>query len=176
MRYSTGNTHVLSAMLTKATGRSTWQFAQDTLARPLGFTLAPWPRDPQGVYFGGNDMVMTPRQMVAFGELYLNHGRAKGVQLVPETWVETSFVPRGRSDISERLYGYGWWIREIAGEQGYYAWGFGGQFIYLVPSLELVVVTTSSADVAEERRSHRRTVDEIVEHLIVAPMAAANGS
>jgi CubicO group peptidase (beta-lactamase class C family) len=40
MEYSTGNTHLLSAILTKATGRSTWQFAQQTLAEPLGFSLA----------------------------------------------------------------------------------------------------------------------------------------
>ena len=170
MRYSTGNTHVLSAILTKATGKSTWQFAQDTLAKPLGFTLAQWPRDPQGVYFGGNDMVMTPRQMLAFGELYLNRGRVKGVQLVPEAWVDTSMIPRGRSDISERQYGYGWWIRDIAGQPGFYAWGFGGQFIFVVPTLDLVVVSTSSADVAEERRSHRRTVDEIIEYLVVEPI------
>ena len=76
MEYSTGNTHLLSAILTKATGKSTWQFAQDTLARPLGFSLAQWTRDPQGIYFGGNEMVMTPRQMLAFGELYRNKGRA----------------------------------------------------------------------------------------------------
>ena len=56
-------------------GKSTWQFAQDALAKPLGFTLARWPQDPQGIYFGGNDMLMTPRQMLAFGELYLRHGR-----------------------------------------------------------------------------------------------------
>jgi CubicO group peptidase (beta-lactamase class C family) len=74
MQYSTGNTHLLSAILTKASGRTTRQFAQDVLARPLGFSLAEWPRDPQGVYFGGNDMLLTPRQMMAFGELYLHRG------------------------------------------------------------------------------------------------------
>ena len=65
MEYSTGNTHLLSAILTKATGASTWQFAQDSLAKPLGFTLPRWPQDPQGIYFGGNDMLLTPRQMLA---------------------------------------------------------------------------------------------------------------
>ena len=67
MDYSTGNTHLLSAILTKATGVSTWQFANDALARPLGFTLPQWPRDPQGIYFGGNEMLMTPRQLLALG-------------------------------------------------------------------------------------------------------------
>jgi CubicO group peptidase (beta-lactamase class C family) len=176
MQYSTGNTHLLSAIITKATGKTTWQFAQETLAKPLGFSLAPWPRDPQGIYFGGNDMLMTPRQMLAFGELYLNRGRSGGRQLVPEKWIETSLVPRGRSNFSEQMYGYGWWIRELAGQEAFYAWGFGGQFIFVVPSLELVVVSTSAATVSDDRRTHRRTVDDIIEQLIVAPLATAAGS
>jgi len=173
MDYSTGNTHLLSAILTRAAGTSIWQFAQQALARPLGFTLSRWPQDPQGIYFGGNDMLLTPRQMLSFGELYLNGGRAGGKQIVPERWVEQSFVPRGYSRISGQRYGYGWWIRELAGRQAYFAWGFGGQYIILVPDLDLVVVTTSASDVAEDRRSHRRTLFELVEDLVIAPVAIA---
>ncbi len=171
MDYSTGNTHLLSAILTKATGRSTWQFAQDTLARPLGFSLAPWTRDPQGVYFGGNEMAMTPRQLLAFGELYLRGGRANGTQILPAAWIDASFVPRGRSqrgDNDGRAYGYGWWMRTLAGHQAYYAWGFGGQFVFVVPDLDLVIVTTSSVAPGDQRRSHRRTVTDIVEDLVIA--------
>ena len=171
MDYSTGNTHLLSAILTKAAGASTWQFAQDALTRPLGFSIPRWPQDPQGIYFGGNDMLLTPAQMVAFGQLYLNRGRAGGRQIVPEAWVETSFVPRGRSGFSGQTYGYGWWMRELAGRQSYYAWGFGGQYIILVPDLDLVVVSTSSSTVAEDRRSHRRNVLDLIEELIVAPVS-----
>jgi CubicO group peptidase (beta-lactamase class C family) len=156
MQYSTGNTHLLSAILTRATGRSTWQFAQEVLARPLGFSLPQWQRDPQGVYFGGNEMVMTPRQMIAFGELYLNRGRVGERQIVPEEWIDDSLVPRGRSNFSEQMYGYGWWI------------------LFVVPELDLVVVSTSAATVGDDRRTHRRTVDEIVEELIVAPLANAD--
>ena len=60
----------------------------------------------------------------------------------------------------------------MAGRKAYYAWGFGGQYIVLVPSLDLVVVSTSAATVSDDRRDHRRTVDEIIEHLIVAPLAS----
>jgi CubicO group peptidase (beta-lactamase class C family) len=168
MIYSTGNTHILSAILTKVTGRSSWQFAQETLAKPLGFSLAPWMRDPQGIYFGGNEMVMTPRQMLAFGELYRNGGQVGGRQILSKAFTEETFEPRGRSRISGREYGYGWWVRDMAGRKAYYAWGFGGQYIVLVPSLDLTVVSTSAATVSEDRRDHRRTVEEIIEHLIVA--------
>jgi CubicO group peptidase (beta-lactamase class C family) len=177
MDYSTGNTHLLSAILTKATGSSTWQFAQKSLADPLGFSLPEWPRDPQGIYFGGNDMLLTPRQMVAFGTLYLNHGvlgaGASRVQVIPSAWVDASLVPRGRSGWSDQQYGYGWWLRDLAGHPAFHAWGYGGQFIFVVPDLDLVVATTSSTATGEERRGHRRTVMDLVERFIVPAIAGS---
>jgi CubicO group peptidase (beta-lactamase class C family) len=116
-------------------------------------------------------MLLTPQQMVAFGDLYLNDGRVTGRQIVPSKWIEDSWVPRGRSGFSGQEYGYGWWMRELGGHDAYYAWGFGGQYIFVVPDLDLVVVTTSSSTVAEDRRSHRRNVFELVEDLIVPRVA-----
>lgn len=174
MQYSTGNTHLLSAIVTQATGRNTLQFARDALGEPLGFHLAAWPRDPQGIYFGGNDMELTPRQMLAFGELYLNGGKANGKQVIPSEWVQASLQRRAESPREEgRFYGYGWWIREMAGFEAPYAWGFGGQFIVLVPELELVIVTTSSSNPDGDRRSHTRRMYDFVEHDVIAPAAEA---
>jgi CubicO group peptidase (beta-lactamase class C family) len=188
MEYSTGNSHLLSAILTKVTGKSTLAFANETVGRPMGITFAPWPRDPQGIFFGGNDMLMTPRQMVAFGELYLNSGRAKGQQIVPESWVSRSCDgrtrnrrPGGRSfaglggfdPLRDRQYGYGWWVHEIRDVETCFAWGYGGQYVFVLPKLDTVIVTTSSPDASEERRDHRRSVLSIVDERIVAPLAAA---
>ena len=181
MEYSTGNTHLLSAILTKATGTSTWAFANEALGKPLGFTLPQWPRDPQGIYFGGNDMLMTPRQMVAFGELYLNKGRA----IVPAAWVQRSCDGRARNrrpggpgfngnvddPLRDREYGFGWWVYEIRGYDTCFAWGYGGQYIFVMPGLDLVVVTTSSPDVSEERRGHRRALFDVLDQFVVAPLA-----
>ena len=171
MIYSTGTTHLLSAILTKATGASTRGFAQEFLAGPLGFDLAHWPRDPQGIYFGGNDMLLTPRQMLAFGELYLHRGRANGKQIIPESWVDASWVPRTRSRRSGRMYGYGWWMRELGGVWAYYAWGYGGQFIFVVPKLDTVIVTTASDSPGEGRRGHLGGVYDLVGRLILEPIA-----
>jgi CubicO group peptidase (beta-lactamase class C family) len=168
VEYSTGTSHLLSAILTRATKKSTWQFAQEELAKPLGFTLAKWPQDPQGIYFGGNDMLMTPRQMIAFGELYENGGRAGDRQVVPKHWVDRADDEVGRSRWgSDREYGYGFWIRDFAGHKSYYAWGYGGQFIFIVPDLDLVVVTTSRSDVSAERRDHLGAIYDLVETQIV---------
>lgn len=168
MEYSTGNSHLLSAILTKATGQSTWAFAQGALARPLGFTLSRWPRDPQGFYFGGNDMLMTPKQLLALGELYRNRGRRGNQQLLPESWVDLSCTGRGRSRFNpDQTYGYGWWLRDFAGRQGCFAWGYGGQYVIVFRDLGLIVVTTSSTVVSDERRDHRRQIFDIIERLIL---------
>lgn len=173
MDYSTGNTHLLSAILTKASGQDTWSFAEEALAKPLGFTLARWTRDPQGFYFGGNEMLMTPREMLKFGELYLHRGQADGRQTVTAAWVADSFAARTQSPISGHQYGYGWWMDEMEGHRVYFAWGFGGQYIFVVPDLELVVVTTSSVSLGDDRREHRDAVYDLVDHLVIGSIASA---
>ena len=167
MDYNTGNTHLLSAILTKVSGSDTWSFAQKALAGPLGISMPKWPQDPQGIYFGGNDMLLTPRQMLKFGELYLHRGREGVRQIVPAAWVNESFVPRAQSQRSGQLYGYGWWIAELAGHETAFAWGFGGQYIFVVPSLDTVVVTTSSVEPGGDRREYRRGLFEMVERDII---------
>jgi CubicO group peptidase (beta-lactamase class C family) len=164
MEYSTGTSHILSAILTRVAGTSTHQFAADALARPLGMTLARWPRDPQGIYFGGNEMLLTPKQMVQIGELYLHRGRAGTRQVVPAAWVDTSCKPRTRSRWdSDREYGYGWWIQDFDGARACFAWGFGGQYIMVFRDLELVVAITSSTAVSDERRGYRRQLFDLLE-------------
>ena len=176
MQYSTGDSHLLSAVLTQATGRSTLEFARAVLAEPLGFTLSPWPRDPQGIYVGGNDMRLTPRQLLAFGELYLNGGRAGGRQIVPAAWVEASLRAQAKSPLGEdRYYGYGWWTCTLAGQTAPHAWGYGGQFVVLVPALDLVIVTTSSSDPDAAAHEHANQVYQLL-HYIIESMSAAPSS
>jgi CubicO group peptidase (beta-lactamase class C family) len=172
MHYSSGNFHILSAILTETTGKSTLEFSREVLGRPLGH-IPEWPRDPNGIYFGGNNMELTPRQMLAFGEIYMREGQANGRQIVPATWVEDSLQPRVRSERDpERQYGLGWWMRDMAGVQTAYAWGFGGQFILLVPDLGMVVVTTSSSNPGDTRRRHTRALYDLLEDQVVQAAAS----
>lgn len=173
MIYSTGSTHLLSAILTRATGMSTYQFARRHFAEPAGITLRPWQRDPQGVYFGGNDMYLTPRDMLKFGTLYLNGGVANGRQVVPRAWIERSTRAYTRSGWSDNEYGYGWWLRNAGGHRVYYAWGYGGQFVFVVPALDLVVVTTSASDAGTRERGHLEAVYSLLEEIVEAADATA---
>jgi CubicO group peptidase (beta-lactamase class C family) len=173
MIYSTGNSHLLSALLTKVSKMSTFEFARRYLAEPLGVPIQPWVRDPQGIYLGGNEMHWTPRGMLALGELYLNGGRARGKQVVSQAWIKESLKPRTRSRWSGREYGYGWWINSFGGHATYYAWGHGGQFIFIVPTLKLAVATTSLPSPGDGRREHQHAIFDLMEQEIV-PAVEAN--
>ena len=168
MEYSTGTSHILSAILTKVTKRSTHQFAQEALGQPLGIRLARWPRDPQGIYFGGNEMLMTPRQMIEVGELWLHGGRVGKQQIVSEAWVDVSCRPVTRSRWDrDREYGRGWWIQDFGGHRACFAWGYGGQYIFVFRELDLVVAITSSATVSEDRWGYRRQLFNLLEEHVL---------
>jgi CubicO group peptidase (beta-lactamase class C family) len=175
MIYSTGNTHLLSAILTKATGMSTWAYARRKLGIPLGIAIPSWPRDPQGIYFGGNDMRLTPRAMVAIGELYRNRGRVGRRQVVPAWWVDSSLVVRAYSPFNGHGYGWGWWTRDAAEYRVHFAWGYGGQFIFIVPALRATVVMTSDADSRREW-GHVDALHELLDAYVIPALEMGRGS
>jgi CubicO group peptidase (beta-lactamase class C family) len=143
MLYSTGSYHVLGAVLTEVTGRSLLEQARDGLGDPLDIDVPPWTRDPQGYYMGGNEMALSPLAMFRFGEVYRLGGAFGGARVLSEGWVAESLVPRTRSNFSGDDYGYGWFLREADGHRMAYARGYGGQMIFVVPSLRLTVAITS---------------------------------
>jgi CubicO group peptidase (beta-lactamase class C family) len=95
--YSTGNTHLLSAILTRAAGTDLISWGNRVLFRELGIALRPWDRDPQGTYLGGNNMRFTPRELVTFGRLFLDSGRVSGREMIPRAWIAESWKARAYS-------------------------------------------------------------------------------
>ncbi|TRW17386.1 serine hydrolase domain-containing protein [Glacieibacterium frigidum] len=174
MLYSTGSTHLLSALLTRASGRSTLANARAWLGEPLGITIPSWSADPQGIYFGGNEMRLSPRAMARFGELYRRGGAIDGRRILPAAWITESWTPRTVSPWSGQSYGYGWFLTEMRGHPVRFAWGYGGQMIYVVPDLQLTVVMTSVANAARDgghvQSLHRLLADGII------PAAERGGS
>jgi CubicO group peptidase (beta-lactamase class C family) len=174
MLYSTGNSHLLSAILTRAAGRSTRALAEDWLGAPLGIGIPAWQTDPQGIYFGGNNMVLSPRALLRFGELYRNDGVVDGRRVLPDGWVRDSWTPRAQSRFSGDYYGYGWFITEACGSPLYYARGFGGQFVYIAPAFALTVVITSDATIHTRIGGYRDALRALVAQDLV-PAAVRAG-
>jgi CubicO group peptidase (beta-lactamase class C family) len=179
MLYSTGNSHLLSAILTRVSKRSTLQLTREWLEPLEDFAVADWMRDPQGIYFGGNQMSMSPKSMLAFGELYRNGGKVGDRQVISQEWIRTSWQPRTRSVFHDDQYGYGWFLTEMAGHPVSYAWGYGGQMIYVASSLGLTVVMTSADDQASARSGHRDALHglmrEIIRAMTSGEVGEANG-
>lgn len=173
MLYSTASTHLLSAILTKVGGKSTLALAREWLGPVEGFRIGAWERDPQGIYLGGNQMAMSARSLLAFGELYRNGGSTHdGKQVVPADWIVQSWQHRTNSRFSGDDYGYGWFSRQIGGEQVHFAWGYGGQMLYIVPSLELTVVMTSQESGPSARNGYRDSLHDLLADIISAVRAA----
>ncbi len=167
MVYSTGTTHVLAAILTKATGQPLRDYAQEHLFDPLGVRIVNWQQDPQGYYFGGNNMALTPRGLLRFGQLYLNDGEFQGRQVLPPDWIDQSWRTFVRSTYRGHQYGYLWFTYTFAGERVMFAWGYGGQYLFVVPRLNLVVACTTSLDETPAPSNHSDRILRLLEQHII---------
>ena len=169
--YSTGNSHILAGILTKATGQDLKDYAQQHLFEPLGVNLKAWQRSPEGYRFGGNNLSLTPRGMLRFGQLYLNSGRWNGKQIIPADWVRRSTASYVHDTYHGFPYGYFWWNVNYGTYHINFAWGHGGQYIFYAPELNLVVITTSDLQSKPGTNGYTEKVHELVREKIV-PSAA----
>jgi CubicO group peptidase (beta-lactamase class C family) len=142
-RYCSGCSHLLSAIVQRRSGTTTRDFAQQALFDPLGIKRVTWEQDRQGVPIGGWGLQLTPRDMAKLGYLYLQGGMWDGRQIVPAAWVKAA-VQRHTATDSELGYGYQWWTYPTLG--AYAALGRDGQTVFVVPDLQLIVVTTAEID------------------------------
>lgn len=141
--YNSGASHALSAIIQKTTGKTSLDYATERIFKPLGISDISWGTDKQGIYSGSGRIFMKPEDLAKYGYLYLNKGKWEGKQLIPEKWVEESTAklvdtPNGLA--GRYGYGYQWWQNKFG---GYSARGFGGQYLFVAPEHNLVVVFTS---------------------------------
>ncbi|MBO6537702.1 MAG: serine hydrolase [Balneolaceae bacterium] len=167
MVYSTGTSHLLSVIITKATGMSTKAFAEKYLFEPLNIRVGGWDRDPQGFYMGGNNMALSPKDLLKIGQMLLDDGRWEGKQIIAPDWIKDSFKTYTYSNYNPYGYGYQWWNKETAGYTTFFAWGHGGQYIMMIPELDAVVIMTSSVTNASRRRTYKRPVFILLEEHII---------
>lgn len=157
--YSTGSTHLLSAIIEKASGMSTRTFADEYLFEPLGIRNVRWDQDRNGYFIGGSELFLTPRAMTKFGVLYLNDGVYEGQQIVPAAWVRESTATQTEGSFHGASvdYGYLWWLdignplfTYLEDERAYLAMGVHGQRILVLPDQDTVVVVTADQEDASQ--------------------------
>lgn len=138
---------VLAAIASQArTSAATFTFAH--LFRPLGIRAVDWGESPEGrPYYGGGGLSLRARDLAKLGYLYLNDGRWERRQIVTPEWVRESTRASSNGGFPENeRYGLFWWVTRNDSYDAFFAGGFGGQFLYVVPQLDLVVVITSNLD------------------------------
>jgi len=149
-QYNSGATVLLSGIIRNTTGKQTEAFAREQLFGPLGITDYQWDRGAQGLTNTGWGLNLRPYDMAKIGYLVLNNGSWYGQQIVASSWLETS-TTKHATPSAQFNYGYQWWLLPIQNRAGHtpqandvkFAWGYGGQFIFVVPSLDMVVVSTA---------------------------------
>jgi CubicO group peptidase (beta-lactamase class C family) len=174
MEYSSGCSQLLTTILRHASGQTVAEFAEQQLFQPLGIDSYYWETDPQGTHTGGFGLRLKPLDMLKFGRLYLNEGGWDGRQLIQTETVRYStrpFLPAAKPQ--KAFYGWHWWTSSFREDTGlyktakstetayYYALGFGGQYIVVIPSYDMVVVVT-----ADKFKKKRTPVDIFRQYIV----------
>lgn len=167
MVYSTGTSHLLSVILTRATGMSTKAFAEEYFFGPLNIQVGGWDTDPQGYYMGGNNLAISPHALLKIGRLMMNMGSYNGEQILPESWIRESVEIYTRSNYNAYNYGYMWWRKPVGNTEVVFAWGNGGQYIMILPELETVVSITSDVINSDGSRGYQRRIFQFVEEQLI---------
>lgn len=161
--YSDGSAHLVSVVLAEATGMTSNEFANEYLFAPLGIVAPYWNMDQKGVNIGGCDLFLSNISLDLIGNLVLNKGMHNDVRIVSEEWIDISTTNRV-SSFSSYGYGYYWWLGNVKGVEYISARGWGGQQIFVLPDLNLVVTSSMDGWVADSKAGTQ--FDEI-ESLII---------
>jgi CubicO group peptidase (beta-lactamase class C family) len=146
--YNSAAVHLLSVILSRAIPAGTAAYAGQALFAPLGIHPVSWEVFADGYPNGGAGLYLRPRDMAKIGALMLQHGLSGRTQIVPAEWV-AEITQRQLTTLDALpvlgTLGYGdlWWVSNVNGHPLVLAWGYGGQFVWIVPDLDLVVITTA---------------------------------
>jgi CubicO group peptidase (beta-lactamase class C family) len=157
LNYMSLDSHVLGLLLRRVTGRNIADYFQEKLWQPIGAESdASWLTDLYGTEVTFCGLNATLRDYAKFGLLYLHEGNLNGKQIIPQSWIKESVLPdrpdlqAGATDFNEYAgfgYQYQWWIPPHPNTDGeFVALGHRGQFLYINPKHQVVIVKTSAAE------------------------------
>lgn len=171
--YDSTNTNLLSFIIQTLSGETMADYLQPRLFEPLGIARSEWLTTGAGFTRGAGGLELSPADMAKIGFLYLNGGQWDGERIVDQAWVAESTREQASGtsamsgvNIGGAAYGYQWWVKQVAGYPAFIANGYGGQTIYVVPELDLVVVT-GVAETDVNTPEEQQPVMPIIEEAIV---------
>lgn len=176
-RYNSGATMLLSGILRNTTGMNTREFAEEFLFGPLGITNFDWEEGPEEIFNTGWGSFLVPRDMMKIGLMVLNDGVWEGQQIISNEWLNDStsaYVPRGSG-----AYGFQWWMMPLSGVRGHtptssdidYTSGWGGQHIFVIRHLDMVVTVTG-----ENYNGAPRSAQSMIQNYIIPAVLDAEAT
>ena len=156
---------------------STAEFAEKYVFNPMGIDVDYWEQDPQRIYFGGNSMHVTPREMAVFGLVYLNNGQLDGKQIIPGDWIEATLQPSSNLTHPNEWgawknynYAWLWWLGQFNDQDVFMGYGYGGQFIMVFKELDLIIVATANNNVPPEATNEQEWAifDMVADYILPA--------
>jgi CubicO group peptidase (beta-lactamase class C family) len=142
--YNSGSTQILSAIISKLTGMTAWDYAKLKLFGPLGISVSNWWRDPEDISTGGYGLALLPRDMAKIGYLYLRGGQWEDKSLLPPGWIDKighATLNMNLARTPDLRYSNLFWA--LPDKQLYMAVGYHSQVIMILPRLDIVAVTTA---------------------------------
>ncbi|MBS0225977.1 MAG: serine hydrolase [Proteobacteria bacterium] len=147
--YNGGGTAILADLISRGTGQPLDAYARNHLFAPMGIQDWSWVNDIHGRPMAFNGLRMRPRDLLKIGRLVLDGGRWNGRQLVPADWIAQSMAAVFATDVRDFRYGHQWWAGTVRWQGQTLDWhgglGNGGQRLYIIPRLDMAIVTTAGA-------------------------------
>lgn len=171
--YSSGLSVILGEIIKRSVGIEADKYAEENLFKALGISQYKWSRRKNNILATGGGLALRARDMAKIGQMYLNNGKWNDQQVIPENWIKASKQPHVSTHAGG--YGYQWWIRRFKVNdqkiKAFYADGRAGQFIFVFPELDLIVVSTAQNYMrGYHRRFYRMLEDKILPALTESNM------
>lgn len=174
--YNSATVHLLGVLLETATNMPLEDFADQYLFGKMGIERSRWEELTEGYVNGGSGIDLRPRDLARLGQLILQKGNNGTNQIVSSDWVEQSTNPQftWRSSygvVQQMSYGFLWWTND-GPPTAVYAWGYGGQFIYIVPEYDMLVVTTTRWRMLSQDGGPRALTEAVLDIILNDVLAA----
>lgn len=165
-KYNDGNPHIVSAIIQKRVSKPTDEWAKEVLFSKIELTNFNWVRYKDGITLGAFGIETSPRELAKIALCVADSGKWKGNQVVSANWIKDMTTPHVTSDYLNFSFGYYWWVDENRGIT--FMDGHGGQYAFIVPHKNLVVVMTAFPNTQDDYQIKADEALSIVDKIIKA--------